>query len=103
MHPGLLHLKQGATLSLDLLITDDLGNPVTLTAATVSLLVCDAYGNAVATLAISPSASTGWATVTADTTLWPLGRLAAEVHVVASGATTISDTFFITIDRPVSA
>ena len=103
MLEGLLRLKQGASLALDLLLTDDLGSPIALAPGMVSVLVADPYGNAVATLTPALAASQGWATLGADTTLWPLGRLAAEVHVTASGLTSISETFAITVERPVAA
>jgi len=100
---GTVSLKQGATLALDLLFTDDNGNPISLSGATVSLLVCDPYGNQVATPAFTPGSETGWGTVTADTTGWPYGGLPTQVQVVAGGMTQISDTFEITIQRGVAA
>ena len=103
LNHGLLRLKQGASLALDLLLTDDLGSPIALAAGMVSVAVADPYGNPVATLTPVLAAQQGWATLAADTALWPLGRLAAEVHVTAAGQTAISDSFTITIERPVTA
>jgi hypothetical protein len=102
--PSVIRLKQGATLSLDLLFTDDNGAPIDLTqASAVSLLVCDAFGNQVATPAITPGSETGWATAIADTTAWPYGALPSQAQVTAAGVTQISDTFAIVIERGVAA
>jgi hypothetical protein len=99
-----VRLKQGATLALDLLFTDDSGNPINLaTATSVGVLICDAFGNVVATPAVTLSAELGWGTVTADTTGWPYGGLPCQTEVVAAGITTISDTFYIFLDRGVNA
>ncbi len=102
--PYVTRLKQGATLALDHLFTDDNGAPIDLTQATsVVLLVCDAFGNQVASIAVAPTAEIGWGTVTADTTAWPYGALPCQYSVVAGGITEISDTFSIVIERGVNA
>ncbi len=99
----ILRLKQGVTLALDLLVTDDLGSAVNLSTATANVVVCDALGNAVATLPMTPAVGgLGWATVTGSTAAWPVGRLMAEVQVTIGGTVEISDTFSIVVERPVS-
>lgn len=99
----ILRLKQGAQLALDLRITDDLGNSVDLTGATVTVVLADALGNLVATLPMTAAAEQGWGTISSATSTWPIGALSGECHVVVNGTTEISDTFSIVIERPVSA
>nr|WP_294547710.1 hypothetical protein [uncultured Rhodopila sp.] len=102
--PYLLRLKQGATLSLDLFFSDDNGAPIDLTqASSLGLLICDPFGNQVATPAITPAGETGWATVVAATAGWPYGALPCQASVTAGGITQISDTFAIIIERGVAA
>jgi hypothetical protein len=98
-----LRLKQGATLLLDLLITDDLDQPIDLSAAAVAIQVSDLLGNSMARLPVTPGAQQGWGTVAAATTGWPVGILNAEVQLSAAGLTQISDTFTLTIERPVAS
>jgi len=83
--------------------TDDNGAAIDISDATVGLLVADPYGATVATPTITPGAELGWGTVVADTTLWPYGLLPCQTQVTAAGATAISDTFNILVERGVSA
>ena len=98
----LLALKQGVSLSLDVLVTDDLSDPVNLSGSTVQIVIADPFGNPVATVPVTPSAQMGWGTAVASTPAWPVGILMAEVWVVTGTNTMISDTFQIAIERPVT-
>ena len=98
----LLALKQGVTLALDVLVTDDLSNPVDLSGSTVQIVCADPFGNPVATLPVTPGAEQGWGTVTAPTGTWPVGVLMAEVWVLTGATTAISDTFQMVVERPVT-
>lgn len=103
MFEGLLRLKQGATLSLDVLITDDNGQPVAWAAGQVTAQICDLYGSLVANPTVNIAANQGWGTIVADTSTWPVGRLAGQLTLDADGVISISDSFPLTIERPVSA
>jgi hypothetical protein len=97
-------LKQGATLSLSLKFTDDNGQVIDLTQATALVMqICDPLGTPVATPAIVPASEMGFATVTADTTAFPLAALPCQISVTAAGVTQISDTFTITVTRGVGS
>ena len=99
-----LALKQGATLALDLFVTDDLGGAVDLSTLTAQLLVFDPLGNPVAALTpVLAGGQMGWATVIAATDAWPIGLLTSELRLTANSVTQISDSFLITIQRPASA
>ncbi len=98
-----IRLKQGATLALDLCVTDDLGGAVDLSGATLALEIFDLLGNSIAVLTpVLTGGQTGWATVSAATDAWPIGGLASELRVSAGGVVQISDTFRIVIGRPVT-
>lgn len=97
-----LRLKQGASLALDMRITDDLNSPVNLSAATVTAVVADPFGDQVATPTVTPAAEAGWFTISASTAGWPIGTLPVQITVAQGGVTEISEAFSITIEAPVA-
>lgn len=102
--PYVIGLKQGATLALDLYFTDDNGAPIDLTQAqSLTMLVCDPFGNQVAAPTVTPGSEMGWAIVSTSTAGWPYGELPCQIEVVAQGLTDISHTFPILLLRGVNA
>ena len=101
-YPNLLRLVEGATLALDVLVTDDLGSPVAWSAGQLTATIADLLGNVVASPVVTPAATQGWGTITTATVGWPIGRLAAQLTLTAQGEIFLSDAFFLTMERPVA-
>jgi hypothetical protein len=96
-----LALKQGALLALDMLITDDNGQPVDLSDSTVTIVIADPLGALLASIPVDPSTEQGFGRISVSTDGWPVGRVVGEVRVAQGGAPApvISDSFFIEIER----
>jgi len=97
-----IRLKQGATFSADIRITDDAGGSVTLSNGMLSMQIADGLNNAVASPTGTLSSDGSYVTFTAGTSGWPVGLLAAQVTVTAGGTSTISETFFIIIEQAIT-
>ena len=89
-------------MALDLFLSDDTGAGITLTSGMATVQVGDGLGNAVANMAVTPGATAGWGTASADSTLWPIGDLPAQLTATVNGLVQISDTFMITIQPSVA-
>ncbi|MDW4550853.1 hypothetical protein R5H32_15940 [Defluviimonas sp. D31] len=96
--------KRGDTLALDLARVDAAGAPIDLTGATIAARV--AFSDFAADLDVTvTNAAAGEYTLTAtaaQTALWPVARLRADVKYSAAGLVRRSITFAITVVEEVT-
>lgn len=100
-----LRIKQGATFLLTLKIVDVNGTPVNTSACTMVSQLRTSLGAVVATLGITPTGTPGQAVILAhseDTATWPPGILQGDISIVTGGATTLSDSFTLVIEKAVT-
>lgn len=100
-YAGPIRVKRGGSLNLAIAMQDDAGAPVSIAGMTLTMQVADSLGVPVANLTATHGDATGTATVSADTSAWPIGALSAQITMVAGSVTTIGESFTIQIERPV--
>ena len=98
-------IKQGTTLLGTVTVRDANGAPVDTNTCTFASQVRNAVGQLVGTLPITPSGVPGQATVLvqpADTALWPVGLLTADILTTTSGVTIPTENIIIYVERAVT-
>ena len=98
----IIEVKQGDTLSLGLQFSDDDGTPLDLSSYAIAAEVRDSAEQLVGTLSIT-TGSDGVASVSNDTSAWPLGNLRCDFKLTVDGAVIHSDTFGIKVSNKVTA
>ncbi len=95
-----LRIKQGATFLLTIVVTDALGAPLNLGAATLASTLRTSTGVVVEQLAITPTGTPGQASVLAtDTSTWPVGILSGDISITGSGLVSISQSFTVYVEK----
>ena len=97
-------IKRGDSFLAQIMLVDDSGVPIDLSTVTLTTQVRQSTDDLVATLALTPAAATGVATIrVTDTSLWPAGLLRADIKVSIGGLIVHSDTIGIRVNRQVTA
>lgn len=97
-----IRVKRGATLVLQLTVTDDGGVPIDITNMTLTAQARTVLGAKIADLPVSHTDELSIALVEAPTDTWPIGTLVCDLRAMTGETVEYSSTFQISVDRPVT-
>lgn len=100
--PTGIRVKRGATLILQLTVTDDNNVPIDITNMTLSAQARTVLGAKVADLPVSHTDELSIALIEAPTDSWPIGTLLCDLRAMSGEIVEYSATFQISVDRPVT-